>query len=63
MPHLYEIITDGELEAYIRSLIDRTRGSMPVAAASLRKKVEVVRQLTPIVAAEAGRRRARRRRR
>lgn len=61
MPHLYEIITDGELEAYIRSVIERTRSSMPVAVVSRRKNVEVVPQMTPIVAAEAERRRARRR--
>lgn len=61
VPHLYEIITDGELEAYIRSVIDRTHAALPTAVVSPGKKDQVVRQSRPIVAAEAGRRFARRR--
>jgi hypothetical protein len=52
MPHLYEYITDAELYAYIRSVIERTHASFPTRAASLRSEDDAARDRAHTVHAD-----------
>jgi hypothetical protein len=54
MPHLYEYITDAELYAYIRDVIDRTHGPLPTPAVSLRREDDAARQRKQTVPADRG---------